>query len=102
EENFLDDNENGAYKEYYENGKVRRMGQYNDGEKDGATKCYFEDSTLYCIVWYHNGLITGYSYLGKDGNPIATIPVEKGTGNMVCYYPNGAQALECKYVNGCF
>ncbi len=102
EENFLSDNEDGTYKEYYKNGKLRRIGQYNDGEKDGETKFYFEDSTIYCFAWYHNGLITGYSYPGKDGNLVATIPIDKGTGNMVCYYANGTKSLECKYDNSVF
>lgn len=101
-ENFMGDNEDGEYKEFYETGKPHRIGHYNDGEKDGETKYYFEDSSYYCSVWYHNGLVTGYSYPGKDGKPVATIALEKGAGNMVCYYANGAKALECTYVNGVF
>ncbi|HXP50468.1 MAG TPA: hypothetical protein VN922_10960, partial [Bacteroidia bacterium] len=101
-ENFMGDNEDGEYKEFYENGKPHRIGHYNDGEKDGETKYYFEDSSYYCSVWYHNGLVTGYSYPGKDGKPVTIIPIQKGAGNMVCYYANGTKALECTYTNGVF
>ncbi|MGP8215956.1 MAG: tetratricopeptide repeat protein [Bacteroidia bacterium] len=100
EENFLGDNEDSVYREYYENGRLGREIQYNDGEKNGVTKFYSEDSLLYCAIWYHNGTIAGYSYPGKDGKLVATIPVDKGTGTVICYYANGTKALECNYVNG--
>lgn len=101
-EHYLNDNEDGNYRENYENGKPLRIGQFTNGDKQGKMNLYFEDSSLCAVTDYHNGLIIGYSYAGKDGNPVAEIPVEKGNASVTCYYANGTKSLECTYVNGMF
>lgn len=99
-ENYLGGEEDGHYQEYYETGNLRREGQSQDGMSEGEYRYYSQDSLLYCVRRYHNEIVTEYSYLGKNGQLVPFIPLEKGTGDVKTFYANGNKSLECTYLNG--
>ncbi len=74
---------------------------YNDN-KHGAMTIYGEDQKVAGILFYDMGLLTGYTYEGKDGKQLPVIPITKGTAAIRTFYASGAKALEFNFTNNCY
>jgi uncharacterized protein len=114
----------GVWTDYFENGKPRVVSIYTNGNLQGRRTIYNEDGTRFredtylddqlegpmfhyedsnrvsYIFYYHDGDLTGYSYLGKGLNPVPLIPLPKGAGPVTAFYPNGRKSAEFKVVDG--
>lgn len=97
---YLDGDLDGSYKQYHDNGSLAYSGEYVNGNSEGEFRFYGRDSSCYLIQYYKEGKVIGYSYLGKDGQPVTMIPLEKGSGHVICYFPNGKKSFECTFTNG--
>jgi uncharacterized protein len=97
---YYNDELDGEYKNYHENGKLSVIGHCEEGDNEGEYKSYYGDSIVGGIFWFHKGNILAYSQADKNGTPFQRIAIDKGTGNVICHYPNGNPSIQCNYVNG--
>lgn len=97
---YYNGNIDGEYKHYNDAGKLDVLAHYNEGDLEGEYKVCYGENNLAGIFWIHNGSILAYSSTDKMGNPIHRINLEKGTGDVTCYYPNGNKSIQCKYEHG--
>ncbi len=98
--NYYDDNLDGVYKLYYESGKLDAVSNYVEGDHEGEYKSYYGDSVVSGIFWFHEGNILAYSSADKDGKSVKRIQLDKGSGDVTTYFPNGNKAIVCTYKNG--
>lgn len=123
--NFVNGVLDGQYKTYYENGNLNNVYNYVLGNSEGKSISYAEDGkteigsaeelnnenhgkrifrgpkgNIQLIRHYRHGVLTGYSYLGKDGKELPIIPLINETGKIKSYYENGNIAREMEYLNG--
>lgn len=91
---------NGVSKVYNEyDGSLQREITYKSGIIDGAFKVYGENNLLAYQLNYKNGVLQSYTYVGKDGNLVANIPLVNGTGVLIAYYKNGTKSAEIDFVD---
>lgn len=57
--NYIDDELNGDYKEYYENKKLKIEGKYKNNLPEGEWKYYSDEDNLLSIIRYKNGMLNG-------------------------------------------
>ena len=85
--------ENGLFKDYFENGKIKEKGIYENAKKNGLWEIWFEngqkaDEAFYKddeligkrLTWHLNGQLELESYWGKSNDRI---------GKWIKYYENG-------------
>jgi antitoxin component YwqK of YwqJK toxin-antitoxin module len=114
----------GSWYTYYESGKINAVRHYHLGNLEGVDTTFNEDGTIDLtdaylhddaegpltryednnqvayILYYHNGNLYAYSYLGKDGKPVPKIALPNGFGQLEAYYANGQKSASIHYVNG--
>ncbi len=101
-DNYYNDDLEGTYKYYLESGKLYATGNYEEGQREGEYRYYYGDSTVAGIFWYHDGNVLAYASADKAGKPVQRVNLDKGTGDVLCYYPNGNKSIQCKYISGFF
>ena len=85
-----DEGENhGPYSFYYENGDIRKKGNFKDGEKDGVWVSYNKNGQLRLREEYKNNILRRKTFY-KDG---------KRDGNFSKFYENGELDASGKYKN---
>ncbi|PQJ77549.1 toxin-antitoxin system YwqK family antitoxin [Polaribacter glomeratus] len=100
--NFENVNKTGEWKYYYENGQLSDIGIYKDGKETGEWKKYRQNGTLDGVGIYENGNKTGLwkSYL-KSGELLYTSNYEDGINTGVQkWYRNGKIYMFVNYENG--
>jgi len=114
----------GSWNYYHDNGTLKEIRKFKDGmiegedltyndrgilvnketyfkdKRHGPTYWYGEKGDLQIVRYYNYGILTGYSYDGTDGKLVPVIPIEKGTAKLICYYKNGQESRDFKFVNG--
>lgn len=66
---FIDDEKEGDWVEYYANGNKRREGRYKDGKKEGKWILYHSNGNKQSEATFCNGLFEGwYVAYHKNGN----------------------------------
>jgi len=90
----------GDYTHYNDDGKVDILAHYNGGKLDKEYKVCYGETNVAAIFRTNDGTILGYSSVDKTGKPLQRINLEKGTGNVICYYPNGNKSIQCIYAHG--
>ncbi len=69
----------GAFTEYYENGKVRAKGTYKAGKLHGPHKAYFPSGAVLASATYADGVLVGkYAENTPQGNPRLTAVYKDG------------------------
>ncbi len=101
DDNYVEGNAEG-YRISSACGRVFVKYHYADNEKDGEQVYYGEDGKPAFILYYTEDCITGYSYLGKDGNMLPVTRLKNGAGQVKAYYPNGAVAIDATVERGVF
>ena len=86
----------------YVNGELRREYDMREDRIEGLHTLYGDDRKAACILHYKDNDLQGYSYLGKDGNPVAMIPLKAGTGTVRCFYPDGTLSAELNFLNNLY
>ena len=76
---FIGFGQNETKKEYWDNGQIKSVEYYKNGNRDGTFSYYFENGQ---IGWEENW---------KDGTP---------DGKFIYYYENGQKRYEKHYKNG--
>ncbi len=85
---------------YYKNGKTDSEMPYKNGDREGLFKKYTEDGTLVCHMHYHDDVLVGYSYQGKNNELVPEIPLVQGNGSLQSFFPNGNPSIAVNYVDG--
>ena len=81
-ETYKDDKLNGIKKDFFENGKVKRVVNYKDGLPDGKHKQYDEDGKLAVDIGFKEGKNHGvWTYYFEDGKTANTQNWNKGVKN---------------------
>lgn len=91
---------NGEVISYHDNGSIYTKSNYLDDEVHGRRETYDEDGNLQLIRFYEHGRLFGYSYLDKNSEELAMIPIENESGKIISYYNNGKVSREFEYLNG--
>ncbi|HTJ10779.1 MAG TPA: tetratricopeptide repeat protein [Dinghuibacter sp.] len=84
---------------YNDDGSLREIAHWSAGQEEGAEYNYGDAGKLAFIYYYHHGALTGYSYPGKDGQPVPAIPLPDGCGKVTAYYANGQKSVELTLVD---
>lgn len=90
----------GTYSNYYPDGTLESSSQYVNDELHGKREFFAPNGDLQMIRYYDHGLLTGYSYLGSDGKPVAPIAYDKKDFNFKAYFPNGQVSREYRLERG--
>lgn len=92
----------GAYTEYYNNGKVYRILGFEDDVRQGYTYYYSPDSILMFRLLYQDDMIREISWLDKTNKYVPGIPVNLSTGEIVAYFPNGKPSARFPFKDGLY
>lgn len=84
---------NGFYRSFYSDGKPETERYYLNDVRHGEYKYYSPEGGLIYLANYEGGVLKSYTYPDKTGKLLPPIPVEKETGEIKTYYPNGNPAL---------
>ena len=79
--NYVDGVLHGEEKSYYQSGKLKSVGTFNQGKLDGIVTGYYEDGTIQVRATYDNGI---------------------KQGRVIHYYPNGTKQVESFYTDDKF
>jgi antitoxin component YwqK of YwqJK toxin-antitoxin module len=101
----------GSYKTYFDNGQIKTLGQYLNGEHygewasyqnsngvpmyktnydttgklDGVVETYYQNGNKRERSTYKSGLLVSTSVFKPDGSPCTTTSIENGTGSVAYY-----------------
>ena len=75
---YVDGILHGSEKVYYQSGKLKSLGRFNQGKVDGMVELYYEDGSIQAQVNFDNGI---------------------RQGRAVSYYPDGSKQLEQVFNN---
>ena len=75
---YVDGILHGSEKVYYQSGKLKSLGHFNQGKVDGMVELYYEDDSIQARVGFNNGT---------------------REGRAVSYYPDGTKQSEQFYVD---
>lgn len=101
-ENYQNGTITGLKTWYRENGKKEVQYTLVNSVLHGPTTYYDGNGVVQHIRTYAHGKFVGYSYLGTDGSPVATIPVINETCDCVSYFSNGKKSREFSVVKDSF
>jgi len=90
----------GAYKEFYESGRLMKEANYKHNELEGSSKTYFENGQVAEISNWVNGQYQGvYKYYFENGKIQEEFKYINGllNGNCKTYYDNGNLKKEINY-----
>ncbi len=79
--NYVNGVLHGAENTYYQSGKLKSVGTFNQGKLDGIVTGYYEDGTIQVRATYDNGV---------------------KQGRVIHYYPNGTKQVESFYTDDKF
>jgi len=97
---YQNDQKNGPEVRFLPNGNKNQVSIYKDDELDGTYTRYNIDGSLAYQIEFAEGRARNYSYLGKDGALVPSIPLSPQNGLLKAYFPNGKVARECHYSDG--
>ena len=102
---YLDNNDNrqGLWGIYYDNGQLKSKGLYKDGNRDGIWEYYDENGQLFSKGLYKDNIKTGIweSYWNNGQlNVISSFIDNKLNEKYKSYYENGQLKEKCYYTNG--
>jgi uncharacterized protein len=95
--------EQGQWKEYYESGHLRSIGNYVDGRREGEWKFSFENDSMEQVGTYEKGKPNGpwkWYYPNGTLRREETYSSGKENGNMKEYDQEGSVIAEGNYVEG--
>lgn len=98
--NYKYDREDGTETYYAFNGKVEMTGNNKYDDREGWFEYFSADGNLQYRILYHMGIQLAYSYKGKNGKFVDSIPFVKGSGEMFASFQNGNTSSKCSFVNG--
>lgn len=94
----------GAYNEYYSNGRLYTTGKYENGKKEGEWKEYYESGRVWKVYNYQNGELHGKytTYYNETSGQAVNGNYKNGLidGIWTEYYTNGRTKLSGLYVEG--
>ncbi|MFM9945597.1 MAG: hypothetical protein ACKVQB_10235 [Bacteroidia bacterium] len=99
-ESFAYDISEGDEIYYHENGKIQLKGVNKADEREGWFSYYSFDGNLQYKMLYHLGIELAYTFTGKDGKLIDSIPFKNASGDYTCYFQNGNISAKGNYVHG--
>lgn len=74
--------------------------EYREGKSHGFDTYVLPDGTLAFKLFYHQNILIGYTYKGKDGKELPMIPIKNETADITCYHPNGSIACKMSFDHG--
>ena len=100
ENNYLLGSRHGAFIDYFKNGNKESEATYVQDLMNGERKFYSSEGTLQLSRHYDYGTLIGYSYLDKTGTQIPMISIERETGKIEAFYPDGNPSRTMEFKNG--
>jgi len=101
-DSYEDDLSQGAYTEYYNNGKPQRIINYVDDQKHGNADYFARDSSFMYRLIYSENVLKAYTYKDVKGVFLPEIPIDLNTKEIVCYYPDSKISGRMTLKNGEF
>lgn len=103
-ENYINNQYNGPYQSFYEDGAPKQLGAFKDGQFDGELKTYYKEPAgrLKESVFMKNGVEDGtFKQYYPDGRTEAEGSYTNGLreGSFKEYHPNGNMSAEGNYLN---
>lgn len=81
----------GNFQSFYANGKVKSIGQYRNGEKDGLWLIFHPNGMLADSTWYKDAIPAGTAFAWYDNGFMSdSLHYEKDKNFKVSWYDNGA------------
>lgn len=92
----------GSWILYYNNGLIREITNYSNGNKEGAHISMNDRNQIEITAWYVNDLMEGkyLRYINQKKKEEKNYAAGKLEGEVRVYYPNGKVAEESFYKNG--
>lgn len=100
---FINDQYDGIYREWYENGKKSIVGTYQNGREQGPYKEWHENGRRALQTEYKDGTPDGtYREWYDNGKKRIKIIFKDGKENglWIQWYENGKKEMKVKYING--
>lgn len=101
---YVNDKKEGAWKKYYESGKVKSELTYVTNKADGYAKFYYENGNLSEEgVWRNNKWVGDYKYYYENGKPSYVWSYNeqgKRSGTQKYFHPNGNVMIEGDWQDG--
>ncbi len=97
---YRDGQPNGPEKRYYRDGKLELERTVRNGEFHGTSTYYDPSGEIQLLRYYENGIQLGYSFLGKDGKPVAMIPFTSSTRTIEAKFKSGVVSFYGEFQNG--
>lgn len=93
---------NGKFYYFHPNGKVKSLGKYLYGKKDGVWRSYYADGLMEDSTFYHNGVPEGISirYHHNGYQSDSSVFNKDGSGTYVSWFDNGTPASAGNYAAG--
>ncbi|MBA3899629.1 MAG: hypothetical protein H0X62_05355 [Bacteroidetes bacterium] len=86
-------------KEYYSNGQEKTVTEYKNGKKDGTSRTYFENGTIWSEAFYKEDKFVWKKEYSKGGNLDWETDCSNGKENAIAihYFPNGNVYKRAEY-----
>lgn len=95
------DEKHGRWTEYYENGDIKEIENYDKGILNGKYQCFHENGQLWTEKIYNNGLLWQViSNYDKNGKKKDKGTLKNGTGTLKIYNSEGRLSRIAEFVNG--
>ncbi|MBK6964816.1 MAG: tetratricopeptide repeat protein [Bacteroidales bacterium] len=92
----------GTYTEYYNNGKVYRILNFEDDVKQGYSYFYSPDSILMYRLLYQDDMVREISWLDNNNKYVPGFQVDLSTREIVACFPNGKPSARFPFKDGLF
>lgn len=100
ENEYVLDNEEGAFIEYYENGKMQRRIPYSNNEKNGEYEFFSPSGQLAMSIVFEDDIAIALKYRNALGKTI-TQSLANVDETFTAYYPNGKISAKIGFKNNC-
>jgi antitoxin component YwqK of YwqJK toxin-antitoxin module len=93
----------GTEKSYYQSGKLKSVGKFNQGKVNGTVTGYYEDGSIQVKAYFNNGVKQGrvaYYYLNGSKQLEQFFTDDKLDGLVREWYDTGSLMISRQYSNG--
>jgi len=97
---YEDDKSQDQYLEYHENGRLYRLLNFVDNEKQGYVTYWSPDSVLMFRLKYQEGFVREIDYLDHTGKFVRPVVLGLEEKEVLTYYPGGKLSARLSYKDG--
>ncbi len=97
---YEDDKSQDQYREYHENGRLYRLLNFVDDEKQGYVTSWSPDSMMMFRLKYQEGFVREIDYPDNTGKFVKPVRMDLEEREVVTYYPGGKVSARLSYKDG--